>query len=165
MLNQKASIDMKKEQKEFFDLLDEFRKLNVASLLPNVCHGDVCIIKSIREAKEKKAEEQHIRVADIIEEMHAPAPAVSRGLRALEERELIHRHVDEKDRRNTFVDFTEAGQKLSDEIEFIMSDFADAVFERVGAESFDQLNQSMRILVQSTREEIQMRKNNRNQSE
>lgn len=156
---------MKKEQKEFFDLLDEFRKLNVASLLPNLCHGDICIMKAIREAKVKKDVEQCIRVADIIEEMQVPAPAVSRGLRALEERGFISRHVDEKDRRNTFVAFTEDGQCLSDEIEATMSDFADAVFEKVGAESFEQLNQSMRILVQSTREEIQLRKNQRKQFE
>ncbi len=155
---------MKKEQKEFFDLLDEFRKLNVASLLPNLCHGDVCIMKSIREAKAKKGDGQCIRVADIVEEMQVPPPAVSRGLRALEERGLIVRHVDEKDRRNTFVAFTEAGHCLSNEIEDTMSDFADAVFEKVGAESFEQLNQSMRILVQSTREEIQMRKNSNKQS-
>lgn len=150
---------MKKEQKEFFNLLDEFRKLNIGSMLPNICHGDACIMKAIGEAQKKKDHDQCIRVADIIEEMQVPPPAVSRGLRSLEERRFISRHVDEKDRRNTFVELTEEGRLLSEEIEHIMSDFADTVFERVGAESFEQLNQSMRILVNASREEIEKRKN------
>jgi len=149
---------MRKEQKEFLNLLDEFRKLNIGRMLPRVSHGDACIVKAIREAQMKKSDGQCIRVADIIEEMQAPPPAVSRGLRSLEARGLISRHVDVQDRRNTFVDFTEEGRLFSDEIERIMSDFADTVFERVGAESFEQLNQSMRILLDASREEIKKRK-------
>lgn len=149
---------MKKEQKEFFGLLDEFRKLNISSMLPHIHHGDACIIKAIREVGEEKQDGENVRVAEIVEAMQAPAPAVSRGLRGLEERGLITRRVDEKDRRNTFVELTEAGRSLSREIESIMADFADAVFERAGAESFEQLNQSMRLLVQLSRDEIEKRK-------
>ena len=87
--------------------------------------------------------------------MQAPAPAVSRGLRSLEARKLIIRRVDEKDRRNTFVELTEEGIELTKHIELVMTDFADAVFERVGAESFAQLNQSMRILVDASQAEIE----------
>ncbi len=149
---------MKNEQKEFFSLLDEFRKLNIGILLPAIPHGEACILKAIRAAGEGKCESRPIRVADIIEEMGAPAPAVSRGLRALEERGLITRRVDENDRRNTFVELTAEGHRLSNEIEIIMEDFANAVFQRVGVESFEQLNQSMRILVHASREEIENRK-------
>lgn len=150
---------MKKEQQDFFSLLDEFRKLNISSILPTIPNGEACILKAIRAAGERKCESRPIRVADIIEEMGAPAPAVSRGLRALEERNLIIRRVDEKDRRNTFVELTLEGQTLSNAIEDIMEDFANAVFQRVGTASFEQLNQSMRILVNASREEIEKRKN------
>jgi len=39
-----------------------------------------------------------------------------------------------------------------------MDDFAEAVFQRVGTASFEQLNQSMRVLVNASREEIEKRK-------
>lgn len=149
---------MKKEQKEFFDLLDEFRKLNISSMLPCVPHGEACILKSIREVGMKKGQNKPVRVADIIEEMRVPAPSVSRGLRALEERGLLTRRVDEKDRRNTFVALTAKGEKLSQEIEDIMTDYADSVFERVGTESFAKLNEHMRIFIDASIEEMKRRK-------
>lgn len=161
---EKENEYMKKEQQEFFDLLDEFRKLNIGNILPNIPHGASCIMKAIREVEGKKGAGEPVRVAEIVEEMQAPPPAVSRGLRSLEEKGLITRQVDEKDRRNTFVQLTEAGLALSTEIETIMTGFADGVFERVGAASFDQLNQSMRLLVEASREEINKR-NYKNQSE
>ena len=153
---------MKAEQKEFFDLLDEFRKLSIGSILPSVPHGEACLLKAIAALDERKLAKQPIRVCEIIEEMHAPAPAISRGLRSLEERKLIQRRVDEKDRRNTFVELTEEGKQLSMEIDIKMTEFADAVFDRVGVESFEMLNQSMRILVNVSREEIEKRKYKKN---
>jgi len=149
---------MKKEQQEFFSLLDEFRKLNISSILPTIPNGEACILKAIRSTSEKKSTEQSVRVADIIQEMQVLAPTVSRGLKSLEERGLITRRVDENDRRNTFVELTQEGNFLSDEIENIMEDFANAVFQRVGTASFEQLNQSMRALVNASREEIEKRK-------
>lgn len=154
---------MKAEQKEFFHLLDEFRKLNIGSIIPGIPHGEACLLKAVREVSLQKPEGQCVRVADIIAEMQAPAPAISRGLRALETRKLIIRRVDEKDRRNTFVELTEEGIELTKRIERIMTDFADAVFERVGAESFAQLNQSMRILVDASQAEIESLKNKKTQ--
>ena len=149
---------MKKEQREFFTLLEEFRKLNIGSMLPGIPHGDFCVMKAIHELKLNKGQNADIRVSDIVEEMQAPPPAISRGLRSLEEKGLIQRSVDEKDRRNTFVELTAAGEQLSDEIETIMKDFVDAVFSRMGVESFEQLNNGMRKMVSVSREEINKRK-------
>ena len=149
---------MKKEQQEFFSLLDEFRKLNIGSILPTIPNGEACILKAVRAASEQKRGEQSVRVADIIQEMQVLAPTVSRGLKSLEERGLVTRRVDEKDRRNTFVELTPEGHTLLNDIENIMEDFAEAVFQRVGTASFEQLNQSMRVLVNASREEIEKRK-------
>lgn len=149
---------MKKEQREFFTLLEEFRKLNISSMLPNIPHGDFCIMKTIHDLKTFKGQQTDIRVSDIVETMQAPPPAISRGLRSLEERGLIKRSVDERDRRNTFVELTAEGQKLSDELDGIMEDFVDAVFVRMGAEPFEELNRNLKLMVQVSQEEIAKRK-------
>ena len=60
--------------------------------------------------------EQHgcdgaIYVSDIARQMHQPMPAISRGLRQMEQDGHIVRETDPKDRRKTLVRITPAGER------------------------------------------------------
>ncbi len=150
---------MKAEQKEFFDIMTSFRKLNISSMLPEISHGDFSILKVIHCCRENcSPERQGVKVSDVVKRTMLPAPAVSRSLRTLEEKELVVRTVDREDRRNTFVEITPAGDALLREIEEIMTSFADAVFGNLGEETIRKLNSYLQEFLEAARKEIDKRK-------
>ena len=151
--------EMKDEQKEFFEVLISFRKLNISSMLPNITHGDFCILKRINQCSQSSGlESEKVKVSDIVKQLMVPPSAVSRGLRSLEERELIVRTVDKKDRRNTFVELTPAGKDMVDQVDEIMTDFADAVCGNLGQDTMRKLNGYLRQLRETAMTEIEKRK-------
>lgn len=146
---------MNQLQKSFFDNLEEFRKINLAGMFPGLSQGDLCMMKTMYE---HLLGEAPMRVSDIVEKLRIPPPAVSRSLKGMEQKGWINRRVDENDRRNTFVEFTAAGELLSSEIEIKMGDLADAVFAEIGEETFRQLNAYMQQLIEVTQCELAKRK-------
>lgn len=150
---------MKAEQKEFFDIMTFFRKLNISSMLPEISHGDFSILKMIHCCRQTcNTNRGAVKVSDIVKCTMLPAPAVSRSLRSLEEKELVVRTIDKEDRRNTFVDITPAGDALLEEIEEIMTSFADAVFGNLGEETIRKLNAYLHEFLDAAKKEIDRRK-------
>lgn len=157
---------MTEEQKTFFKIMDSFRKLNLSSMLPNISHGELGVLKAIRCCRRCSEEEQEgVKVSVIVQKMHLPPPAVSRALRILEEKELVQRDVDRKDRRNTFVTVTAKGEALVEEADCIMEDFCDAVFGNLGAETMQKLNSYLQKFVETSKIEIEKRKYNEKKGE
>lgn len=98
-----------------------------------------------------------VRVSAIVEDLDIPAPAVSRSLRNLEEKDYVVRYVNKKDRRNTYVEITPEGEAILEESERIISDFCNAVFHQVGEEDIQRLISYFTKLRNVTEEEIQNR--------
>ena len=76
--------------------------------------------------------EQHgcdgaIYVSDIARQMHQPMPAISRGLRQMEQDGHIVRETDPKDRRKTLVRITPAGERARKANEQAMNDYLKVV--------------------------------------
>ncbi len=145
---------MNANQKAFFDNLEELRKINFADMFHGVSNGDMCMMKLLRE-RTVKAEE--IRVSEIVEAMRAPAPAVSRTLKGLEQKGLLQRQTDFRDRRNTFVTLTEEGLNLATDIDDEMGSLAEAVLQQIGEETFVRLKQDLGKLIDATKEQLQNR--------
>ena len=137
---------MKEEQKEFFDIMTSFRKLNISTMLPDINHGDFGILKMIDYCSERS------RCKNV------PAPAVSRSLRSLEQKGYIIRSVDRNDRRNTYVEVTDEGYAVLRETDAIMNDFADAVFGRMGDENMKKLNSFLREFLDTAEKEVALRR-------
>ena len=137
---------MKEEQKEFFDIMTSFRKLNISTMLPDINHGDFGILKMIDYCSERSRGKS------------VPAPAVSRSLRSLEQKGYIIRSVDRNDRRNTYVEVTDAGYAVLRETDAIMNDFADAVFGRMGDENMKKLNSFLREFLDTAEKEVALRR-------
>ncbi len=148
---------MKEEQREFFDIMSSFRKLNISTMLPDINHGDFGILKMIDYCHEH-CEGQGVKVSNIVRCKNVPAPAVSRSLRALEQKGYIIRSVDRNDRRNTYVELTDAGYTVLRETEAIMNDFADAVFGQMGDENTKKLNAFLREFLETAEKEIAVRR-------
>ena len=150
---------MKEQQKKLFETLHSFRKLNVSEILPHISHGDYTILKMIDHCNMVCSEEQGgVKVSRVAKCMELSVPAVSRSLRTLEEKNYILRKVNREDRRNVYVETTEEGRAVLQEVDAIMSDFADAVFGQLGEETLEKLNLYLCRLLETAREEIKHRK-------
>lgn len=157
---------MTEEQKTFFEILQSFRKLNLSSMLPDISHGEMSVLKTIQRCGMCSKEEQGgVKVSAIVQEMQLPPPAVSRALRFLEEKGLVQRDVDRKDRRNTFVTVTAKGEAIVKEADDIMEDFCNAVFGNLGAETMQKLNGYLQKFVETSKIEIEKRKYNEKKGE
>lgn len=150
---------MREEQNEFFEIMNSFRKLNISSMLPEISHGDFCVLKTINDCSRcSENREGKVKVSDIAKAAMLPPPTVSRSLRGLEIKELVARTVDQDDRRNTFVEITPKGGALLKEIEAIMNSFAEAVFGNLGEETMGKLNRYLGKLVEVSKAEIEKRR-------
>lgn len=147
---------MMKEQEKFFAIMMDFRRLNISSILPGISHGDHILLQHI-SCLEKRAEGR-VKVSQVVKAMELPPPAISRGLRILDNKGYIVRAVDEQDRRNTFVALTESGRAILKEADSIVEGFGEAVFANMGDEVMRKLNGYFRQLVDISREEIEKRK-------
>ena len=87
--------------------------------------------------------EQHgcdgaIYVSDIARQMHQPMPAISRGLRQMEQDGHIVRETDPKDRRKTLVRITPAGERARKTNEQAMNDYFARIMARLTPEQLAQ---------------------------
>ena len=116
-----------------------FRKLNIGSILPHLNKGEFVLMNGIYHVQKKISSEHGVKMSDLAEYTHALPPAVSRSIKALEEKGYVRRFVDQKDRRNTLVEITKSGQEVLDESNEITNEFIRRVFEKTDKEEMARL--------------------------
>lgn len=126
-------------EQNVWEALHMFRKLNIGSILPHLNKGEFVLMNGIYHVQKKIGSEQGVKMSELAEYIHVLPPAVSRSIKALEEKEYVRRYVDQKDRRNTLVEITEAGQEVLQESNEIMDDFIRRVFEKTDKEEMARL--------------------------
>lgn len=151
---------MNKLYSEFFRATEQFGKLKIGDLFPQMSKGDCTTLLAIDHYNQEK-EEGLLTVSELAEKIHAKPSAVSRTLKNLEERGLIERTVNKADRRNTYVTVSEAGHKLQREMETTMGEFAEAVLKRMNEQDLRKLIDYLNELHQVAVEEIDLRVKNR----
>lgn len=90
--------------------------------------------------------------------MRVAAPAVSRTLRSLEEKNYVERMVCEGDRRNVYVRVTEEGKEVLNECNRILSELLKSVTEKMGEEDMNRLIGYLNKLEQIAELEIEKRR-------
>lgn len=159
-------------QSRFFHAFLAWRRLHISSILPGINAGDLTTLITLKKLEERRQEKQPqqsgmqdtgdggggVAVSEIVGELKVPAPAVSRSLRSLEEKDYVLRYVNKKDRRNTCVELTDAGEAVLRESMEIMNDLGDAVFRQMGGEDMERLLAYFEKLRNVTKEEIEKRK-------
>lgn len=108
------------ETDTFFELVNQFRSLNLFSLLP-LARQDYMAMCAISCLQKKHPE--GCTVSMMTQEMHVPQPAVSRTLRGLENDGYVRREVCRSDRRNTYVILTESGKSAVAEAGKLLEEF------------------------------------------
>ena len=98
-----------------------------------------------------------VKVSDIARYLELSAPAVSRTMKALEEKEYIERQTDKQDRRNTFVKLTKKGEEQQKAWMKSFEEFSEAIFARLGDEKSNQLLEDLEAFVKASKEEMKAR--------
>lgn len=155
---------MNKEISRLFECAGRFKKLNIQSMMPEIPRIELHVLKGIEHCVESNQGEK-VKVSYVVEQTKMPAPAVSRALRAIEEKDFIIRTVDPKDRRNTFVEVTPKGMSILKEVNDTMRDFGDAVFERLGEENIRALTGAFEKMLEIAEEEVEKRLYNKSKWE
>ena len=88
--------------------MDRMRKIRLNLLFPELSTADGHLLGILL------AHEGGMTVSELAQELDLPMPAVSRGMRSLEERGLIVRTIRPEDRRHIIVRITETGRQTMD---------------------------------------------------
>ena len=118
---------MDKLYEELFRSMNQFRKLKFAEMFPMISRTDFFVMCTIMD----KGENGQITISELASRAKMLPSAISRTLKGLEERGYVERNVNKNDRRNTYVELTEAGRQLTEEARQTMSDFGKSVMSQV----------------------------------
>lgn len=131
---------MEEMQNRLFRAFLAFKKLHISSVLPGINVADLSTLKTLKKLERShEADGSGVSVSEIVGELNVPAPAVSRSLRSLEEKDYVLRYTNKKDRRNTCVELTDQGEAVLEESMEIMCDLGDAVFRQMGEEDMERM--------------------------
>ena len=97
------------------------------------------MLQSLYNLIEQHGRDGAIYVSDIARQTHQPMPAISRGLRQMEQDGHIVRETDPKDRRKTLVRFTPKGYEACRQCEAALGDYFSSVMARLEPEQLAQM--------------------------
>ena len=137
---------------EFFRAMHQFRKLNVASILPDISQSEFAAMNEIMD----KGEDGKITISELACKSKVHSSAISRTLHCLEEKGYIERSIDKNDRRNICVELTEEGKRVTTEARQIMCD--KAVVEHLENRELERLIAYMNKIYSVAEKEIEARK-------
>ena len=137
--------------------MHQFHKLPLSLLFHDMTKMEAMTLVKI-ECHNRQKGENTLTITELAEKMNVKAPAISRTLKALEDKRLVERTVNQADRRNTHVRLTEPGKKTLAECERMMDDFAGAIVRRMNREDLERLVGYLNELYRISDEEIALRK-------
>ena len=145
---------MEKLYEEWFQSMGQFRKLKFLDMFPKISELDYYVMAAIFD----KEKEKKITISEVAAKTHTLPQAVSRTLRGLEEKGYVERMVNQKDRRNTYVELTEEGKYVTEKTRSVMSDFGRAVMSQVDEEDMKRMIVYLNNIYHIAEKEIQARK-------
>jgi DNA-binding MarR family transcriptional regulator len=142
---------------EIMQVFHKFRRLNITDILPDITQMEFHTLAAVMKIGKEQGNED-VSVSAVGREINASMAMVSKRLRTLEEKELIVRVTDPKDRRNTYIHFTCKGKKKIEETQKIIEDFMETILDQVGREEVEQLKESLHKMYEAAKREIELRK-------
>ena len=139
---------------EFFRAMHQFRKLNVASILPDISQSEFAAMNEIMD----KGEDGKITISELACKSKVHSSAISRTLHGLEEKGYIERNIDKKDRRNICVELTDRGESVVIEARQIMCDYGKSVVDHLKPKELERLIAYMDKIYSVAELEIETRK-------
>ena len=138
---------------KFAAIIARLHKLKFGNMLTGISEIEFKTMSAISRISKSG----DVKVSDIARYLELSAPAVSRTMKSLEEKEYIERHTDKQDRRNTFVKLTAKGEKQLKAWMKVFEEFSEAIFARLGDEKSNQLLEDLEAFVKASKEEMKAR--------
>lgn len=132
--------DLKTMHARLTHSIHRIQRVNLASVM-EVSQGEFFALQMIELYQRRYPEEEGIYVSNLAKNLRIAPSQASRMLRSLEERELIGRSVDTRDRRNTYVFLTENGKEINHHAQERMRSYFEGVWSTMGEERIDELIQ------------------------
>lgn len=123
---------------QLMEAFHRIQRVNVSSMM-EVTQGEFFALQIIGGYQEKNPEREGIYVSAIAGNLRIAPSQTSRMLKNLEERQLIGRSVDTKDRRNTYVFLTEKGKEVCRNVQEKMRIYFTGVWSQMGEERIEEL--------------------------
>lgn len=138
---------------KFAAIIARLHKLKFGNMLTGVSEIEFKTMSAISRISKSG----DVKVSDIARYLELSAPAVSRTMKALEEKEYIERQTDKQDRRNTFVKLKKKGEEQQKAWMKSFEEFSEAIFARLGDEKSNQLLEDLEAFVKASKEEMKAR--------
>lgn len=132
-------MENKEIQEKMFRAMFRLKHLNMSNMLEGISIGEYKVLEMCSGYPTHEDDEGGAHVSGMAAKMQVSAPAVSRLLKGMEEKDYIVRQTDAKDRRNIRVFITEAGRAKKEECCAIFLNYTDRVIERMGEDNMLQL--------------------------
>lgn len=150
---------MKKEQVEamhtgLMKAFHQIRRVNISVML-EISQSEFFALQIISKCQRENPQREGIYVSELAEKLRIAPSQTSRMLRSLEERELIRRSVDTKDRRNTYVFLTEEGKEVCQRTKDHWLAYMKCVLESIGEERVQELIQLCNQMANVMESELQ----------
>lgn len=137
-----------------FQAMSQFRKLKFSDMFPKISRAEFFTMNMIMD----KEDEGEITVSELATKAHVLPPAMSRTIRGLENKGYVERNVNKNDRRNTYVELTDAGREITLRTRNTMRDFGHAVMNQVDEEEIKRLTAYLNHIYVIAENEIKARK-------
>ena len=138
---------------KFAAIIARMHKLKFGNMLTGVSEIEFKTMSAISRISKSG----DVKVSDIARYLELSAPAVSRTMKSLEEKEYIERQTDKQDRRNTFVKLTTKGEEQQKACMKSFEEFSEAIFARLGDEKSNKLLEDLEAFVKASKEEMKAR--------
>lgn len=145
---------MDKLYEELFRAMNQFRRLKLSEMFPELCKTDFFVLCTIMD----KGENGQITISELASRAKMLPSAISRTLKGLEERGYVERNINKNDRRNTYVELTAEGERLTEEARQIMADFGKSVMAQLDGEDMKRLISYLDNIYHIAEKEIENRK-------
>ena len=139
---------------ELFQAMSKFRKLKFSDLFPNISRAEFFTMSMIMD----KGENGKITISELASKAHVLPPAMSRTIRGLENKGYVERNVNKQDRRNTYVELTDEGKKITLRTRKTMCEFGRAVMDQLDEEEMKRLISYLNHIYVIAEKEIKARK-------
>ncbi len=104
-------MNLNKMQEDLLKTANRFRKMKYEFLFHDISKREFEMLMVMEHFSRENDDRKGIYVWELAKALHISSPAVSKMIRALEERGYAGRDVDKEDRRNTYVYVTDKGKE------------------------------------------------------
>ena len=139
---------------ELFKAMHQFHKLRLGDIMPDISGADFWTMRNIMD----KGEDGKITISELAKKTMVLPSAIFRTLKRLEEKGYVERTVNKNDRRNTYVEITDRGREVAQEVREIMRDYGEAVLSKLDEEELSMLISYLNNIYDIAKKEIEVRK-------